>query len=122
MRDDILGDFDGNQVVDDVDLDLLALQMMALEPDLRFDLNRDERVDRADRDYMVTELLGTTYGDINLDGRFDSRDLVQIFVAGEFEDAISLNSTWREGDQDGDLEFTSRDLVLMFQNGRYEIG
>ncbi len=59
-------------------------------------------------------------GDSNLDGLFDSSDLVTIFQAGEYEDALQDNSTWAEGDWNGDREFTSEDLVLAFQAGSYE--
>ena len=31
------------------------------------------------------------------------------------------NSTWAEGDWNGDGEFSSEDLVLMFQTGAYEL-
>jgi hypothetical protein len=58
-------------------------------------------------------------GDSNLDGRFDSSDLVQIFQAGEYEDSADNNSTWSEGDWDGDRNFTTGDLILAFQRDRY---
>ncbi len=58
-------------------------------------------------------------GDSNLDGRFDSADLVHIFQTGEYEDSIVGNSTWLDGDWDGDREFTTADLVLAFQSGGY---
>ena len=38
------------------------------------------------------------FGDANLDGAFDSGDLVQIFATGEYEDDQSGNSTWADGD------------------------
>jgi hypothetical protein len=58
--------------------------------------------------------------DANDDGSFDSSDLVRIFQAGEYEDAIVGNSTFDEGDWNGDGEFDSGDLVLAFQAGHYE--
>ncbi|MCA9213464.1 MAG: lamin tail domain-containing protein, partial [Planctomycetales bacterium] len=41
-------------------------------------------------------------GDVNGDGVFDSSDLVAVLQAGEFEDAIDGNSTFAEGDWNGD--------------------
>jgi hypothetical protein len=58
-------------------------------------------------------------GDSNLDGKFDSTDLVHVFQAGKYEDAVSGNATWAEGDWDGDREFTTSDLVFAFQAGTY---
>lgn len=61
-----------------------------------------------------------TPGDANLDGNFDSADLIQIFQSGEYEDTIAENSTWETGDFDGDLDFTTSDLILAFQKGVYK--
>ena len=70
----------------------------------------------------VHEIANTYFGDSNLDGEFNSADLVSIFVAGEYEDAIGGNSTWATGDWSGNGEFDSADLVLAFQDGGYELG
>jgi hypothetical protein len=61
-------------------------------------------------------------GDANLDGHFDSSDFVQVFQAGEYEDTTRRNSSWADGDWDGDLEFTSSDIVLAFMYGNYHRG
>ncbi len=58
-------------------------------------------------------------GDANLDGQFNSTDLVRVFQAGEYEDAATGNSGWSEGDWDGNGEFGSQDLIAAFQDGRY---
>jgi hypothetical protein len=58
-------------------------------------------------------------GDANHDGIFNSSDLVLVFVAGEYEDGVGLNSTWEEGDWNGDGDFTTADLVAAFVAGRY---
>ncbi len=59
-------------------------------------------------------------GDANIDGWFDSKDMVQVFQAGEYEDEIAGNSIWSEGDWNNDGEFTSADMTLAFQAGSYE--
>lgn len=89
--------------------------------DTLLDYTGDNLVDAADRDFLITNVLGTTYGDSNLDGHFDSSDFVAAFQAGEFEDNIAGNSTWSTGDWNGDYEFESNDLVLAFQVGGYEL-
>ena len=59
-------------------------------------------------------------GDVNNDGRFDSSDLVAIFIVGEYEDDIPGNSTFEEGDWNGDGDFDTSDLVLAFTEAEYE--
>ena len=59
------------------------------------------------------------YGDSNLDGYFDSADLVQIFQRGEYEDDVPNNSIWEDGDWNGDGDFTTSDLTKAFQVGTY---
>lgn len=65
------------------------------------------------------EPVKSTLGDSNLDGKFDSGDLVQVFQAGEYEDSIIANSTWEEGDWNLDMDFDSGDLVTAFTAGTY---
>ena len=59
-------------------------------------------------------------GDANLDGLFNSSDLVMVFQAGKYEDGIFQNASWEEGDWNDDGEFDSQDLVMAFQLGWYE--
>lgn len=87
----------------------------------RFDLDNDRVSDDRDIRYLVTTLMGTSIGDANLDGVFDSGDLVQIFQQGQFEDLVDDNSTWADGDWDGDDDFTTGDLVFAFQEGGYQL-
>lgn len=62
---------------------------------------------------------GTVAGDANLDGIFNSSDLVQVFSYGQFEDAIEDNSAWWSGDWNNDDDFTTADLVYAMQMGTY---
>lgn len=114
------GDFDGNRQVDTNDIDLFFAALRTGNNESRFDLNGDRAVNANDRDVLIHDLLNSTYGDANLDRRFNSQDLVLIFQAAEYEDTVAENSSWSEGDWDGDGEFTSRDLVLAFQFGGFE--
>jgi hypothetical protein len=78
--------------------------------------------DPTERSNYVHDVLGTWFGDSNLDGEFNSSDLVALFQVGEYEDAIEANSSWVTGDWSGDGEFDSSDLVLAFQDGGFELG
>ncbi len=120
MNASVRGDLDGDGQVNSADIDRFFAALRTGQPDARFDLNLDQKVDVADRDLLVRELVGSSYGDANLDRRFNSQDLILIFQAAEYEDTVAQNSTWSEGDWDGDGEFTTRDLVLAFQFGGFE--
>jgi hypothetical protein len=82
------------------------------------DLDNVVSVDPRTIDRVFLDTLRLV-GDSNLDGQFDSSDLVRVFISGEYEDSITRNSTWAEGDWNGDLEFTTSDLVLAFTYGNY---
>ena len=49
-------------------------------------------------------------------------DLVNVFVAGEYEEEAPSNATWATGHWNGDGEFTSNDIVVAFKDGGYERG
>jgi hypothetical protein len=124
LADDVdpLGDFDGNGVLNADDIDLLALEVRRATSLSSFDLNGDAIVDSNDLRVFVHDLRQTYFGDANLDGEFNSSDLVAVFEAGEYEDNLAGNSTWATGDWDGDGDFSSSDLVAAFQDGGYEQG
>jgi hypothetical protein len=104
-----------------VDINALQTAILSESTDLRFDLDRNHRVDADDVGRLINELLDTEYGDANLDGQFTTQDLVDVFRIGEYEDGIAGNSTWSDGDWDTDGEFTSHDLVFALQAGGYEL-
>ncbi|MCA9216618.1 MAG: dockerin type I repeat-containing protein, partial [Planctomycetales bacterium] len=116
------GDFNGNGLLDVEDIDQLTFQVVHHLQDLRFDSDFNGEVEQTDRDVWIRTIADTYYGDANLDGQFNSQDLVAVFQAAEYEDGNNLNSTWAEGDWNGDGDFTSRDLVFAFQDGGYENG
>ena len=116
------GDFSGDNQLTPFDIDLLYAAIRSGSKDPRYDLNGDGKVDKRDAEFLVEEVIGTSFGDATFDGRFDSSDLVRVFQRGEYEDDIRGNSTWEEGDWDGDGEFGTGDLVLAFQRGSYESG
>ena len=110
-------DFNGDDRVDSDDIDLLCHAIG--QPQIEFDLNADGIVSLADLTYLIESVLGTKLGDTNLDGRFESIDLVELFLVGEYEDDVDRNSTWADGDRNCDGEFTSEDIVAVFRAGGY---
>lgn len=116
-----VGDVNDDEAVDASDIDLLYRNLDGSV--LTYDLNEDDQVDLDDVDHLVLHLLDTHYGDANLDGRFDTSDLVTVFQAGEYEDDVELNSTWSSGDWNGDAEFNSSDIVFAFERSgaAYEV-
>lgn len=116
------GDFDLNGVLDAADIDALQQAIFAGTHPEPYDLNADSAVDQGDLEIWVRELKGTYFGDANLDGEFNSVDLVELFTAGQYEDAVENNSKWWTGDWNTDQDFDSADMVLAFQDGGYERG
>ena len=114
---DDAADLNGDQRLDAADLALFASGFHS--NNLGFDFTRDGLLDQADVTFFVTVMFGIGFGDANLDGLFNSGDLVQVFQVGEYEDDVPGNSTWAEGDWNFDGEFTSSDLVLALQRGNY---
>ena len=98
------------------DIDALFAAVETRDSSERFDLNKDGQVTEEDVTYLVKEVLKTNFGDANLDGFFNSADLIQVFQAGEYEDIVRGNSRWSSGDWNGDGEFDSSDLVLAVQD------
>jgi hypothetical protein len=117
-----LGDFNNSGALDVEDIDLLSSAVRVGTNEPTYDLNADQLVDDLDRTVWVETLRKTYFGDSNLDGEFNTADLVQVFQAGLYEDAIDGNAGWASGDWNGDADFNSRDLVLAFQSGGYEAG
>ena len=116
---EVSGDFNNDGQLDIADVDLICQAIQAGDADSQFDLTNDGSVDISDLDDMIINRLNSTYGDANLDGVFNSRDLVTVFTAGEYEDGVAGNSTWSEGDWNCDGEFNTRDLVQAFTQGDY---
>ncbi|MCA9214431.1 MAG: FG-GAP repeat protein [Planctomycetales bacterium] len=116
---DVIGDFTGDRAVNELDIERLGVEINSRTPNLEFDLNHDQKVDREDLAQLIDDVMGSTIGDSNLDGRFDSGDLVQVFKAGKYEDGVRNNATWAEGDWNQDGDFDSGDLVFAFTRGSY---
>ncbi|MEZ6115614.1 MAG: GEVED domain-containing protein [Pirellulaceae bacterium] len=113
-------DFSGDGQLDVSDLNLLLQAIAGQDSDARFDLNGDGLLDSQDQTVMLRDYLHTERGDANLDGVFDTSDLVLVFIAGLYETGQSAQ--WQQGDWNGDGFFGTADLIAAFQVGWYESG
>ena len=116
------GDFNMNGQLEVGDMDLLSIEIHSQSNNPDFDLNGDQRVDLDDQSIWLADLAKIWSGDANMDGLFNTGDLIIVLAAGEFEDDIEDNSTWGEGDWNADLDFTTSDLVSALADGGYESG
>ena len=127
-------DFNLDQSCDVGDLDSLYslgrldLGFERIDATEKFDLNGDDQISLADLNEWLdaaADLHGRSspyvFGDANLDGFFGSGDLVEVFMAGQYETG-RRGQTWSTGDWNGDELFDSSDLIRAFQTGAYERG
>ncbi|MCA9200481.1 MAG: hypothetical protein KDA87_23240, partial [Planctomycetales bacterium] len=105
--------------LDVTDLNLLLQAIAGQHDDARFDLNGDGLLDSQDQTVILRD-LHTERGDANLDGVFDTSDLVLVFSAGLYE--TGRTAQWQQGDWNGDGFFGTADLIAAFQVGWYESG
>ena len=115
------GDFDQSGQFDLVDILLLFEQIQSEDPDLDYDLDDDAQVTSTDLHVWIKGLRKTWIGDADLDGEFNTSDLVAVFQAGNFEKS-DLLADWSQGDWNGDGAFNTSDLVAAFQDGGFERG
>lgn len=118
----LAGDFNNDGDLDGDDFDDLTGQIKSGEYDECYDLNSDGIVDPEDGEVWVNDIAQVPPGDANLDGEFNSQDLIQLFATNEYEDDVECNSGWADGDFNNDGEFDSSDLIAAFGAGYYENG
>jgi hypothetical protein len=114
------GDFNNDGQLTAIDIDLLSAEVRAQTNNASFDLNSDGSVNDADRTVWVSTLSNTYFGDANLDGQFNSGDLVGVLASGTYE--ADVDSSWETGDFNGDGRTNSSDLVTALADGGYEAG
>jgi hypothetical protein len=110
-------DTNGDGRLDAIDIDTLAAAIRA--GDEQLDLTNDGQVDQRDWTVLIDDVFDTGFGDSDLNAQFDSADLVNVLQSGEYEDGVSENSGWADGDWNGDGDFDSSDIVLAFSTGQY---
>ena len=116
-----------NGVVNAADIDYVSAQFMtnpavtdgaatwsnldeAATFDLSADMTGDLIVDQADVTELVTVILGTSFGDVNLDGVVDSADIS--IITGNLNTA----GGWARGDMDGNGIVNAADLAIANAN------
>ena len=97
------GDFNGDTVVDDLDIDLL----FANAGNSDYDLDSDGDADADDVNTLLHNILSTEYADFNLDGQVTATDLA-ILATG-----YGQAGGWASGDANGDGMVTATDLALL---------
>lgn len=91
------GDFNEDEKTDAADIDVLAQAIREDSQDLRYDLDSSGAVNKQDMDMLVRDIVGTEYGDANLD-----------FTVTTFDRAIweyhrfQHGTGWASGDFNGD--------------------
>ena len=106
-------DFSNNGIVDAEDIDKLSEQIRdGTDAGLRFDLTNDDepKVDSKDHEKLVTEILGTCFGDADLDHDVDFPNFVTI------SNNFNAPGGWADGDSNGDGNVDFEDFVLLSNN------
>jgi hypothetical protein len=116
----IPGDFNGNGQLDAADVDDLTGQSAAGTNPAAYDLNSDAQVNTADVNVWIKDLFNSWVGDADLNGEFNSSDLVAVLASGTYE--ADVESVWSTGDFNGDGRTNSSDLVAALADGGYEQG
>ena len=107
------GDLNGDRDVDVEDIDLLAVIIRGENISAAsaiYDLNDDGLVNGADMDKLVCDILGTVYGDANLDA------IVNLSDFGILASSYGHDAGWRNGDFDGDGRTDATDFSLLADN------
>jgi hypothetical protein len=115
-----LGDFDQDGDLDTADIDDLTQQIAGGLNPAAYDLNGDLVVNSDDLAVWTHDLFDTWIGDANLDGLFNSNDLVAVLASGTYESNVP--SVWSTGDFNGDGRTGTGDLVAALTDGGYEAG
>ena len=113
----VAGDFNEDGGIDAQDLEVLGQGVG--RSDSRYDVNQDGHTNDDDHRFFLANLFSAAIGDSNLDGVFDSADLITVFNSDEYEDGFAHNSGWSEGDWNGDGDFDSSDFVFAMRFGAY---
>ena len=108
----VRGDFNDDQLINALDVDLLAADLAAQSHSAAFDLTGDARVDQQDLEYWVVDLYGTLFGDADLNRRVDRGDLARL-TRGY---GHSARASWADGNFNADDGVGLFDLRLLQAN------
>lgn len=111
-------------IVDAADIDYVYAQFMPINPagvswadldqavyaDLSADMTGDLVIDQLDVAEIVEVILGTAFGDVDLDGKVDDTDLAVI------QSNLGQAGGWADGSLDGTGRVTLYDAYILFKN------
>ena len=110
-----LGDFDFNGVINELDVDLLHAALRQNSSESLYDVDASDSVDAADLAFHIQVILGTFFGDTDLNRVVDARDLNRVGISWRSSGA---SVRWSTGDFNGDQLVDARDLNLLGLNWR----
>jgi hypothetical protein len=116
----LVGDFNSNGVLDAPDIDDLTGQSAGGTNPAAYDLNADALVNDGDINVWIKDLFNSWIGDADLNGEFNSSDLVAVLASGTYESDVV--AVWSTGDFNGDARTDTSDLVAALADGGYEAG
>ncbi|MCA9149274.1 MAG: PEP-CTERM sorting domain-containing protein [Planctomycetales bacterium] len=116
----LTGDFDGDGQLSALDINQLTMESAAGSNQAAYDLNNDLLVNGDDVKVWIRDLKKSWVGDANLDGEFNTSDLVAVLGSGTYEQDVP--SDWSSGDFNGDGRTNTSDLVAALADGGYEGG
>lgn len=107
------GDVNRDGVIDTADIDRLfdRLTGPGVPADALYDLDGDGDADNDDVDVLVRNIIGTEYGDCDLDYAITSTDLA--ILATNFGQS---SVAWHKGDFNGDNTVNTTDLTILATN------
>jgi hypothetical protein len=92
------GEFTGDGTIDAQDIDALFDAIARGSNVVGYDLNGDSVVDAEDANFLITQIIGTLFGDANLDRSVDVSD----FNAWNSNKFGACSGGWSAGDFNGD--------------------
>ena len=110
MPPSIVGDTNGDLLVDSQDIDAVFAAAQASSNDPLFDVNEDGTVAPDDGAYIVESVLGSKVGDLDLKGSVEFADF--LILSTNF----GQSATYAEGDADGDGMVGFADFLLLSTN------
>ena len=105
----VAGDFNADNIIDAIDIDMLCAAM-GNHVESGFDLTADGLVDKQDMDMLIHDIIGTEYGDANLNGFVSTNDLRYLF-----NNLFSSSGGWAAGDFSCDGIVDGADFIVWNQ-------
>lgn len=112
----VAGDFNDDGKVDAADIDLISLAIRNATDDQRYDLTGDGVIDFGDTTHLVEVILGTRFGDANLDQRVDLDDLTILSIGFGGDPVNGDQVGYGSGDFNGDGRVDLLDLTILSTN------